>query len=443
MKPRGSPLNMCAVAAVCLLLAVAAGAIEVELTYQARQEDHEGFFPYGHQGVRFLFEQPIGEWKLPPFVSEKPLFATIGLGDRRHLLVLDLEDEADEFYTRLFFDADADGDLTDATIITGDLESFRGRMTVRFERVAATVVLEGNELPYEFTPSMHVFLFDQDKPALQDLDPHQISFQISTQSAYRGTLTLDGSDYDLWLGDANANGRFNDPFESFEVPGQDRILGTADSLYLVGDEEDPTRWHRQSLPQHIVLKDQVFAVEVDIPGAVMRLTPVNEGLAALTFPAGVDSMQVYQPKTNAVVTIYPEGEQAPVPPGDYRLLRYRLLRTEGDDAEWHVLASGSTASPIVTASAGETVPMPLGEPFTPKVTIPHYARQWLEQGSQEARLDFSVWGSGHEIVMYLSLLRGTTQIKVSNRTSNLPAEPAYRIVSAEGEVVASGAFEYG
>jgi len=40
-------------------------------------------------------------------------------------------------------------------------------------------------------------------------------------------------------------------------------------------------------------------------------------------------------------------------------------------------------------------------------------------------------------------VNGKSKVKLSSSDSNRPAEPTYRIVNTEGEVVASGRFEYG
>jgi hypothetical protein len=64
----------------------------------------------------------------------------------------------------------------------------------------------------------------------------------------------------------------------------------------------------------------------------------------------------------------------------------------------------------------------------------------------DAQLQFSIKGSGQEVVTDLERVSGNrTRIALaaSAQYPNRPKEPAYRIVKADGEVVTQGDFEYG
>ncbi len=437
MNPRGSPGRRLGVL-VCFALcaAGAAGALDVEIAYRTRSDSQQGFFPYGHQSAPLSYDPPKGEWKLPDTLTGKPLYGAIEFGDRTHLMVLDRENESDDFYTRLRFDGNGNRDVTDDPVHTAQSRQSDRNRFLNVERIAATVMLQGKELPYLFGVQFHAYNQNADS----ELDLRYVNFYISSHSAYRGTFTLDGAAYDVWLGDGNANGRFDDVFKPLPNRTEGPIYGMADSLFLARANEEVGYSHSQSLGRHLVIGKHVFESEIDIPGGVMRLTPVDGPHATLSFPAELVSLQVYQPDTNAVVTILPEGKSAPVPPGAYRLLRYRLQGEDAGDALWEVVSAGSVDGPLVQAVAGAPGKIPLGEPFAPKVTVQYYG---VRNNKPQARLEFRVNGSGNEIVSDLRVVNGKSKVKLSSSDSNRPAEPTYRIVNTEGEVVASGRFEYG
>ncbi len=437
MKPRGSPGRMLGVAVLCVLCAgVTASALDVEIAYRTRSDSQQGFFPYGHQSTQLSYDPPKGEWKLPDTLTGKPLYGTIEFGDRAHLLVFDRENESDDFYNRFRFDGNGNRDLTDDPVHTAESGQSDRRRFLSIERVAATVMLQGKELPYLFGVQFHAYNQNADS----ELDLRYVNFYISSHSAYRGTFTLDGAAYDVWLGDGNANGRFDDAFKPLPNRTEGPIYAVGDALFLGRAGEAIGYSHSQSLGRYLVIGKHVFESEVDIPGGVMRLTPVDGPHATLSFPAELASLQVYQPDTNAVVTILPDGKSAPVPPGKYRLLRYRLQREDAGDALWEVVSAGSVDGPLVQAVAGKPGTLPLGEPFAPKVTVQYHG---VRNNKPQARLDLSIKGSGNEIVSDLRLVNGKSKVRLSSNDSNRPAEPTYRIVNTEGEVVASGRFEYG
>ena len=325
MNQRGSPAGVCALAVACVLVAAAAGALDVELTYQTRPEENQGFFPYGSQSAKASLAPPDGDWELPSALVGTPMYLTVALGERPHLLVLDKEDETDPFYNRLHFDANGNRDLTDDPVHTNKPSISGTRLSVRFYRINATVALQGKEWPYLFTAYFYAYQRDggQGGPWQPDTGPFRA--YINSDSAYHGTFALDGAAYDVWLGDGNANGQFDDVFEKADM-GKGPINGVSDFLFLTGTPEQTGYWHSHVLGRHLVFGKKVFTVEIDTPGAVMRLTPVVEEPATLSFPKDLASLQMYEPDTGAVVTIIPDGKRAPLPPGKYQLLRYRLLR---------------------------------------------------------------------------------------------------------------------
>ena len=80
-----------------------------------------------------------------------------------------------------------------------------------------------------------------------------------------------------------------------------------------------------------------------------------------------------------------------------------------------------------------------GEVVSEVTVQPRYRGQ-----SREARLSFSVRGAAREQVVDLAHVAGSrTKIARSSSNNSRPKEPAYRIVKPDGELVATGKFEYG
>ena len=98
------------------LPAAGSSAIEVALEYVRGPDEEDSDSPFLHRGeliLENLDAAPPGDWKLPELLSERPLYALTSLGDDQVLLVLDRADAADPFYSRIYIDANANGDLTD------------------------------------------------------------------------------------------------------------------------------------------------------------------------------------------------------------------------------------------------------------------------------------------------------------------------------------------
>ena len=444
----GSPAVRYLRAAVALLLVVLpVAAVDVSLTYVTQANTRE-FFPSGFHSAEVTLDVPPGEWKLPEFVAPKPAYALLEFGDRKHLVVFDFAKAEDDFYRRLFFDANGNGDLTDDPIVNSKMESQSIRQEIyqtAFDPVDATITVGGKELPYRFSPRLHCFLVNQGKKVTEGDNWRSINFYFQTACAYRGSLNLDDTAYSIWLGDQNGNGSFADPFQimRFDRSG-DAVYPQGDSFFLLGPEESLSYEGAQTLGKYLVVANKVFEVAVNIAEGKITLTPVTENLATLETPLDLASLEVYTEGGEKAVMLFKPGKQAPVPADSYRLLSYRVLSTDAEGGKWQLSARGTKKSPGATARAGESVALTLGEPFTPLVDIDQYSREQIDRGDRQARISFTIQGTGKEVVQRLQRTSGTgRKIAMSTKSPGLPAEPKYKIVSGEGEVVTSGTFEYG
>ena len=107
---------------------------------------------------------------------------------------------------------------------------------------------------------------------------------------------------------------------------------------------------------------------------------------------------------------------------------------------------GTNESPAVAVAPNIGAVLPFGEPYMPVITLP--PADMMPSGARGGNtfLSFNVEGRGKEVLSGLTHLEGSgTKIPLSKTKGreNLPKEPAYTIVKADGEIVARGSFEYG
>ena len=223
-------------------LAQSACPIEAPLTYQPFPEDlTEGFFPLlGYASQTVSTTPPDGNWKLPESVS-RPLYCLITLGDMKRLAVLDRQSATDVFFTRICFDKNGNGDLTDDPSLDGSLNTNAGDdfCLVQFPWVDITVDVNGKPLPYRFQPTLLTPSLKSFSEALRGprLDPEEIKdlvqLTVSIRCAYVGAFATDKGlqplvsapprTYHVALGDRNGNTRFDDRIaQAGPFPSKDR-----------------------------------------------------------------------------------------------------------------------------------------------------------------------------------------------------------------------------
>lgn len=137
------------------------------------------------------------------------------------------------------------------------------------------------------------------------------------------------------------------------------------------------------------------------------------------------------------------GDRVAVPAGSWRLLNYQLTKKDEWGDEWSLQGRGTEDTPVVSAPPTGSVRLAVGEPLQAVVEI---SDMYLRQAAAKGSLRFSLALSGNlkEAISDLSRLSGTnTQHKLAKRSSNRPEEATYRIVKPDGELIASGSFEYG
>ena len=445
-------------------LAQSARSNEVPLTYQPfPEEPTEGILPlFGYASQTVSTTPPDGNWKLPESVS-RPLYCLITLGDMKRLAVLDRQSATDVFFTRIYFDKNGNGDLTDDPPLDGrlDTNATDDFCFAQFPRVDIIVDVNGKPLPYCIQPSLETPSSKRFSEALRGprLDPEEIKYLVQLtvyiRCVYVGAFATDKRTYHVALGDRNGNTRFDDRIaQARPFPSKDRrgslARGDPQPVYYKGDallvslSEDFKDSDAFTLGDLLWLEDKLYEVSVDIAGGRMTLTPATAQLMPLKLAAECDSLSIVSTDLSRCVMMLRPGGKARVPRGEYRLVAYQILRKDAQGDLWRIRAKAGQDSPVASVGGKRNPSIVLGEPFTPTVYVPESSRDKLDLGGSVADLALVVCGAGNEIVVDLSHVSGTeSQIALSKTRTSRPKEAIYRVITPEGETVAQGAFEYG
>ena len=447
--------HLAAVPAAFLLLGALASADVQEVPLEFHESaDVQGTVPYGSADSMPLEECPPGDWKLPELVGKKPMYGLLELGDSKYLFVMDAREAGGEICERFFLDQNGDGDLTNDPVMQAEAEEvIPGYWMAEIEEtVVLDYELDGVRLPYVVrvgiqSNDMEVLMGDIPEEMRAEMD-FEVSWyaNISTACLYSGAFELDGVKYRIMLGDTDGDGRFGE-----RVFVDDSIRYSGGGLYPQGDQffltarEDFTYQDAVILGDLLLLGDDVFGVEVNVPDHKLVLTPITDGLSRLKLSHPPQQMLLHSKDFEHSVMLVDTGSEVRVPAGEYRLLSYTMTR-EGEHGDvWRVGATATKDSPFVTVAPGGEAELPFGEPFTVTTDVASWSLQQWRIGSQPSlQLSFAIRGSAHESVNDLARVSGMkSACAMSKSDQSLPVEPTYTIVKASGELVEQGSFEYG
>ena len=426
-------------------VAATADVIEVPLTYR---EPGEGEFqPQGYKPVQMQSMIPAGDWTLPDGLTDRAMYATIDLAGGSRLLVVDMVSPDDEFFTRLFFDVDGDGDLSNDPVIEADTQKMQNTTVAMFNHINARVVIEGTELSYRFGLQIRIRgRFTGARPGSGQY--RALNTLMMRQCSYFGELSLDGRTYSIVLDDLNLNGRFDDyskPPRSrgngFNMNAQMPMRLLEDRIYVVeGDKMD--RYDRLELGRYLSIGGNLFSLNIDPACAFLRLEPVTVPTATVQLNMPYKKISLLS-STDEIFSCFHSGATISLPPGEYKLISYKAVRADSEGDLWRVGGYGTMgmATYSVTADGGTIT---VGEPFKTTVTIQGLVGgSW---GSRGAGLLFSIKGNDGSMLDDLAHIEGTqSTIARSSKMGrdNFPKEPAYLIVKEDGEIIHQGSFEYG
>jgi len=439
-------------AALGLSLATAAFGLEVPLTYQRHPDDTETFRPGGSATLGKSLDRPAGTWKLPELNSKQPIYAFAELGEKKRLLVLDRQNADDFFYSRLYFDSNGNGDLTDDTVVNGTFTVENDEFCrAQFPAIDTTVDLDGESHSYSFRTDVFYFYFgDEGKPDTELRQEHiqqNLNLVVVANCSYVGEFELDGQRYRVALGDANVNGRFNDRFSVRQAAGSmggcSPVIFQGDH-FLLGSNEKLDVYATQPCGDKLLVNATLFDMNINTNESRLVLKPVTENLVALRLAMATDRITLYTEDGSCCVMMYRPGTEVIVPRGSYRFLNYTVRRKDEQGDEWLLAAQATTESPSVTVDGRGDALLKFGEPYVPTVGVPEWSRQAVIEGLTQIPLMFIVTGQGKEVLAELTRISGTrTRIPLSEENRNRPKEPTYIIARADGEIVTQGSFEYG
>jgi len=440
-----------------LAFAASALAIDVPLKFIKFPDGATGFVPVGITSLKLALEIPAGEWKLPNWTSEKPLFGLVKIGAAERLLALDRQKAEDTYFNRIYLDANGNRDLTDDPVADGkeDLESRSSYRRVKFGAVDIMIEAEGKVMPYSMRPELMVM--NPARYSESQLDQKLLSRFVQcllrTNCAYSGEFRLDGQTYSVTLTDTNCNGSFTDTFEIRKPPAPRRLPASAqgDSFYISRDGK-PETIDRMIYGDWLVIKDKLYRIQISPTTAALTLTPVTENTVPLRLAMLPERLSISTEDGKDCIMMFEPAETVMVPPGQYRLFSYELFKEDAQGDLWRLCATATTDTSYFAAAQGDRALLEFGEPFVPAITIPsvQQAVTIIRQGqtnklSPRVPLVFNVEGLGKEFVNDISHIRGDkTRIPLSQKEKlrHRPAEPSYVITKSDGEVVTKGFFEY-
>ena len=387
---------------------------------------------------------PPGEWKLPEVTGENPLYALVELGTGKFLAVFDQRAAKDEFYNRLRFDVNGDGQLADDETFSPQQENLDQDFAyVTFPPIDVETNAGGPSVPYCFRVNVYAHMREEIKRIgiPEAMKRGYMRARLELNCGYSGEFEVGGKKYHAVLADANANARFADTVhvERHEgMPDNQALYPQGDQLYLSTNREFNYR-DGMAMGHMLHLAGTLYDVAIDLPAKRMTLTPVTTPLKTLDLAAAPTRMVVYTKDEARAVMLYEPGDSAGVPEGAYHLAQYQLQRKDDQGDLWRLDAVGTPKTPEVdVGSRGGT--LKFGEPYVPIAEVP----QGMGAGMGEVQLAFRVEGAAYEAITDLAHVEGgKTKIPLSPRNQQRPKEPAYKIVTGDGEVVTQGVFEYG
>ena len=439
------------------LKAHAAAALDVPLTFGSIEEPHseeEKFWSRGAAALRGSTAPPPGAWKLPRIVSRKPYFTLLTLGDEERLMLFDQRVAGGPLLRRMYFDANGNGDLTDDPVSEGAATDWNPN-EVRFRAVEVIVTAGGASYRYCLAPELKYYkatLARRFRSFFGGDDPKAPYIRLRGACWYTGVFEFKGRGYRLWLDDRNCNGRFDEMLSVEEHRAGNYFLKNGDRLCLAALPRKRPTPEGLHLCDRLFLDGTLFTVVIDMREMRVRLTPIEEGLARVTWRTPLECLTLQTGHGRHAVFLFQPGAAAALPPGRYRLIDYTAHREDGEGDLWELEARGTPDTALLTVAEGEKTRLALGEPYSPAIEVARRRIDWPSflAGASTASIDFLLKGDAGEQVERVACVAGEKSIfrvaSDGNKTAlsadrRYPRNPSYTIVLENGEVVNRGSFQ--
>jgi hypothetical protein len=358
-------------------------------------------------------------------------------------------------YSRLYFDVNHNGDLTDDKVIEADAQDARqnyssGQMSrtfFRFPRVDLTVDNDGTKSDYSFFMSGQSMVQPQFS---------YLSVSLNAAAYREGDVTLDGKKHRVVLIDFNSNGRFGDEMRLVDAQTMQGGKIVSRKYPQQGDMllVDPTPGHdapydvtesdcRNYVSKMVAVDGRFYNVKMSPSGDSLTLDASPAGLGKMSNPNGPFQAIIYGDA--GFLKIRGDKDNSPsVPEGHWKLLSYTIRHAEaekpkksGDEKKAASPVARTTSAVTAEVSGdykavkvvkGETASLPFGPPYKPTVST-----EYFEDGNAHKvlALSLSLVGSAGETCSDMRVNGGR------------PSKPEFTITDSKGKVIETGSFEYG
>jgi len=371
---------------------------------------------------------------------------------------------------RLYFDFNHNGDLTDDKVVAGQVQTGQygpghGYAGITFPRLEVTIDAGGTRVESAILLSAS---------SQMSSNFNYTSVQINAAAYRTGEIVLEGKKRNIVLIDFNSNGRFDDVMqlrkdvhgskgEVYPEQGDMFLLDPAQRSHTGHDSPyDVTSTdYRYNVAKLVSIDGRFYDLRITPAGDKLTLEPSSVALGHVTNPSDVFRALIYSDAGFLKIS-GGKGTPVSVPEGEWKLLSYTINHTMAAkpvepvkkeaskdpkqtsllDALKRVAAAciGSGSSPardaMVAARAtddykavkivkGQTVVLPFGPPYKPRVTASDYG------DPKQFELEMSLVGSAGELCSDLNVQDGR------------PGKPEFTITDTDGKVVQQGSFEYG
>lgn len=422
-------------AAASALAGIESRALDIPLKYERITSGDLSVFSQRGTNLAFAATPPKGNWKLPDFGDRKPAFAMIRLGDNDRLMALDHVTESDaaldnlmagfgekpstaaEFYNRLYFDANANGDLTDDPVAQGVIQEGRddnGRSV--FALVDTTVTTREGVLPYAFSLSVDGSIRTK---------PVGLRGALSSMCVYSGSAELmGGTEYRVTMADANVNGSFGDCM--------------LDALYLSDDKRIPDRYVMR-LTKNMVFGATSYRAEFKADAGKLVLTPV-EAATKLRLPDKVEYLALTSDAPETDVTMLFPAQEVSVAQGTYSVRVYRMSRVDEKGRFWIIIGSATEKARRMVTDPDKPTPVIFGEPFG----VEFICRSSKEKSRESISMNFAISGSDNErLFIPIRLDKAPSKLRMNSVDQFPKVLPQYEVTDSHGALIAKGRFEFG
>lgn len=347
--------------------------------------------------------------------------------------------------SRLYFDLNNNGDLTDDKVIEAeakaDPQSSGQSYTIQFPRVDVTVDNDGTKSDYSFFIQGRIETSHNDKRIWVSLNA----------GAYReGDITLGGKKHHVALIDFNSNGRFNDEIRLIPLPMREgkavpRYWARQGDVLLVDPKPGQSSPYISTsasiswinVSKIVNIEGRCYDMKISPSGEKLTLEPLSVPVGKITNPNGPFGALIYG--NGRLLKIRGDKDTpAEVPEGEWKLLSYTIEAAAAEKKNDQSLV-GQNRLTYLTAEAGddykavkvvkgETVTLPFGPPYKPRVT----AEGFHDRNDRKVLwLGLALIGSAGE---------ACSDLIVDGRP---PSPLDFTITDPKGKEVQKASFEYG